>query len=86
MPVAVGSVLYFPEVTTYLGSGPEALRSKSTAGKVGTVFLAFVAPAGMVAWRVESGTAETDLDSGIIKPLDFNPTTNPVNLIRGLGI
>lgn len=84
-PTALGTVLYFPEVTAYLGSGPEALQSKSTAGKVGTVFEAFVNGI-FVAWRVEPGTADTDLDLGIIKPNDFDATTNPVNLVRGLGI
>jgi hypothetical protein len=85
IPVARGAIYYFPEVTAYLGSGPEALQSKQTLGHAGAVFQAFVNGI-FVAWRIEAGTADTDLDLGIIKPLDFDTITNPVNLVRGLGI
>jgi hypothetical protein len=82
---SVGTVLYFPEVTTYLGSGPDALQSKPTLGRSGAIFEAFI-NGRFVAWRIEPGTAETDLDLGIIKPLDFDSDSNAVNLVRGLGI
>lgn len=85
VPAARGSVFYFDEVTTYLGDGPEALQAKPTVGRAGAVFEAWVNGI-FVAWRVEPGTAETDLDLGIIRPADFDSTTNPVNLVRGLGI
>jgi hypothetical protein len=85
IPVAAGSILYFPEVTAYLGSGPEALQSKATLGKAGTAFAAWINGL-FVVWRVEAGAADTDLDLGIIKPNDFDATTNPMNLVRGLGI
>lgn len=84
VPSALGAVYYFQEVNTYLGSGAEALQAKPTVGRVGAVFEAWIS--GFVVWRVESGTAETNLDEGIIKPNDFDADTNPVNLIRGLGI
>lgn len=84
-PASIGSIYYFPEVTAYLGSGSDALQSKPTVGRIGTVFEAVIN--GILAsWRIQSGTADTDLDLGIIKPADFDPTTNPVNLIRVGGI
>lgn len=84
-PSALGAVLYFPEVTDYLGSGPGALQSKATVGRTGAIFEAVINGI-LVSWRIEAGTADTDVDLGIIKPLDFDSDTNPVNLVRVGGI
>lgn len=83
--VIPGSQYYFPEVTGYLGAGSTALQSKPTLNRQGAIFQAVINGL-LVAWRIEPGTAETDLDAGIIKPADFDADTNPVNLIRVGGI
>lgn len=82
---SLGAIYYFSEVTTYLGAGPEALQSKPTVGRVGARFEAWI-DSLLVSWRVQPGAAETDLDLGYIRPLDFDAATNAVNLVRGLGI
>jgi hypothetical protein len=85
VPTASGAIFYFPEVTTYVGSGSTALQARSTAGHLGAIFEAVINGI-LVSWRIQSGTADTDLDLGIIKPADFDATTNPVNLVRVGGI
>jgi hypothetical protein len=82
---AAGAVFYFPEVTAYLGAGPEALQSKPTVGRTGVIFEAVINGI-LVSWRVEAGVAATDLDNGIIRPLDFDADANSVNLVRVGGI
>jgi|GEM_PF-3747172 len=85
VPSPAGTILYFREVNTYLGSGPNALQAKNTAGRLGVIFEAVINGI-LVSWRVESGTATTDLGNGILRPGDYDAATNPVNLVRVGGI
>jgi len=84
--VSVAGNLYLARITDYTGGTASALDAVETANlPLGTV-LRIITANGESAWRVEAGTAATDVASGIIRPLDYDAGTNAKNFIRVAGL
>lgn len=75
-----------PLVTSYTGGGPTNLDGATTFSAALNSLFWVVINGVWSAWRLESGTAATDVDAGIIRPTDYNASTNAVNLVRVAGL
>lgn len=82
-----GNEVYLSSITGLEGGTDTDLDAVSTTGLgIGTLIRVVTGGVGVQStWRVEAGTADTDLDNGIIKPADYNASTNIKNLIRVEG-
>lgn len=88
-PIGILGTVYLSQVTGFVGGGATKLDGATTVGRaLGTVFRVIVnigdTPV-LSEWRIDSGTADTNLAAGIIKPLDFDEDDNAVNLILVSG-
>lgn len=86
-PVPPGAaVYYFSLITRYLGGLSTDLNAVPTVGVPSKTVFQVVIDGVFSSWRLEAGTAVSNLDFGIIRPLDYNSGSNPVNLVRVAGI
>lgn len=75
-----------PGVTGLSGGGSTNLDGASTTTTALNSLFVVVVNGVMSVWRLEAGTAVTDLDAGIVRPTDYDSVTNPVNLVRVEGL
>jgi hypothetical protein len=74
------------DVTGYVGGGATNLDGVTTSTAALGSFYVVVINGIMAVWQLQAGTAATDLDNGILRPVDYDSVTNPVNLVRVAGI
>jgi hypothetical protein len=67
--------LYYKEITALTGGGTTALDGISTVGKTLTLVEIYVADE-LQDWRLFAGTTAEDSANGIVRPDDYNATTN----------
>jgi hypothetical protein len=67
--------LYFKDITDLTGGGTTALDGIPTVGKTAILVILYVADE-LQHWRLFSGTTAEDAASGIVRPDDFNASTN----------
>lgn len=89
-PTTVVALLYLADVTGETGGGVDNLDGKPIATYAAlTTFLVFTAT-GASLWRkqLDSTVADvvTDLDVGVIVPVDYDAGTMPYVLVRGMGV
>ncbi|MEY2500580.1 MAG: hypothetical protein QOI07_914 [Verrucomicrobiota bacterium] len=83
---ATPRIYQLPAVTGYTGGGATNLDGITTRTSAINSLFVVVVNGVMSVWRLEAGTAATDTDAGIIRPADYDATTNAVNLIRVEGL
>ena len=67
--------LYYKDITALTGGGVTALDGISTIGKTLLLVDLYVADE-MQTWRLFAGTTAEDSASGIVRPDDYNASTN----------
>lgn len=75
-----------PLVTGYTGGGTTKADGTATVGAALNSLFVFVIGGVMSVWRLETGTAATDTDAGVIRPVDYDAVLNIVNLVRVEGL
>ncbi len=67
--------LYYKDITALTGGGTTALDGITTVGKTNILAVIYVADE-LQDWRLFSGTTAEDAASGIVRPDDYNASTN----------
>ena len=67
--------LYYKAITALTGGGTTALDGIPTVGKTSILVLLYVSDE-LQTWRLFSGTTAEDAASGIVRPDDYNASTN----------
>ena len=82
-----GSVTYLTSVTRLTGgvAATDLDAVPTVSLPVGTLIRVVVSGVES-AWRVEAGTAVTNTATGVIRPTDYNASTNAKNLVRVAGL
>lgn len=78
-------VFNLPYVTGYTGGGSLNLDGAVTAGIPINTLYQVVVDGSLSEWRLVAGTAVTDVDAGVIRPTDYDASTNAKNLVRVIG-
>lgn len=68
-------LLYFKNITALTGGGATALDGISTVGKTALLVTLYVADE-LQTWRLFAGTTAEDSAAGIVRPDDYNASTN----------
>ena len=69
------AVLYYKAITALTGGGTTALDGIPTVGKTNTLVVLYVSDE-LQHWRLFAGTTAEDSASGIVRPDDYNASTN----------
>ena len=83
---AVPRIYMLPNVTSYTGGTETALDGATTATAAIHSLFVVVINGVMSTWRLQAGTEVSDAAGGVIRPVDYDLTTNAVNLVRVEGI
>ena len=67
--------LYYKDITALTGGGTTALDGITTVGKSNILVILYVADE-LQHWRLFTGTTAEDAASGIVRPDDYNASTN----------
>ncbi len=79
-------VTYLSSVTRLTGGvAATDLDAVATAGLTLGAIIKVVVGGIESEWRLQTGTATTDTAAGVIRPTDYNVSTNPRNLVRVAG-
>jgi hypothetical protein len=68
--------MWYPDIVSLSGDGALSLDSLPTVGRTRVLILCHFADE-LQFWLLAAGTAETDESAGLLRPLDFNETSNP---------
>ena len=69
------AVLYYKDITALTGGGTTALDGIPTVGKSKLLIEIYVSDE-LQTWRLFSGTTAEDAPNGIVRPDDYNASTN----------
>lgn len=88
-PIDILGTIYLSTITDFTGGTSVDLDGVRTVGRqVGTIFRVVVEISStpiLSEWRLQAGTAVTDLAAGVIRPTDYDADDNPVNLVLVSG-
>lgn len=87
---SIPGIIYDPDIIGLTGGGATNLDGQITVGRpISTLWIVIRTISGervKSEWVLIAATGVTDEDAGIIRPLDYNATTNAVNLVRVSGL